>query len=98
MSKKTRIEKRTVAHSAVNHALPVAAWRRMDTEWFLNANGQPRARITRDGKRWLCWRTEDIGDDGLIGPMLSLAAAKAYLGRRVQFIPQLTPEWEEAPL
>ena len=33
-----------------------------------------------------------------IGPMPSLAAAKAYLGLRVQFIPQLTPECEEAPL
>jgi hypothetical protein len=73
-------------------------WQRHGGDWLLTANGQPRARITRDGTRWLCYTADDIGDDGLLGFMPSLAAAKAYLGRRAQFIPQPIHECEEAPL
>ncbi|MGO9547304.1 MAG: hypothetical protein ACLPPF_21240 [Rhodomicrobium sp.] len=73
-------------------------WQRHGADWLLVANGHPHSHITRDGKRWLCYTADDRGDDGLLGFMTSLAAAKAYLGRRAQFIPQPTPEYEEAPL
>ena len=62
------------------------------------ANGQPHAHITRDGKRWLCYTADDIGDDGLLGTMPSLAAAKAYLARRAQFAMLPTHAREETPL
>jgi hypothetical protein len=73
-------------------------WHRCGADWLLVANGQPHARITHDGKRWLCYTADDIGDDGLLGFMPSLVAAKAYLGRRAQFTPQPAPEYKEAPL
>jgi hypothetical protein len=73
-------------------------WQRQGADWHLVAGGHRFACISRDGKRWLCWRTEDIGDDGLIGFMPSLAAAKAYLGRRVQFAMLPTHAREEPPL
>ncbi len=73
-------------------------WQRQGADWHLVAGGHRFACISRDGKRWLCWRTEDIGDDGLIGFMPSLAAAKAYLARRAFAAMSHVAEREETPL
>ena len=62
------------------------------------ANGQPHAHITRDGKRWLCYTADDIGDDGLLGLMPTLTAAKAYLARRAFAAMSHVAEREETPL
>ena len=73
-------------------------WHRHGADWLLCANGQPHAHITRDGKRWLCYTADDIGDDGLLGTMPTLAAAKTYLARRAQFAMLPTHAREETPL
>ena len=73
-------------------------WKYVDHAWQLMAGGHPVARIEQDRKRWLCYTADDIGDDGLIGPMPSLAAAKAYLARRAQFAMLPTHAREETPL
>jgi len=73
-------------------------WQRYGADWLLVANGQPHSHITSDGKRWLCYTADDRGDDGLLGFMPSLAAAKAYLARRAQFTMPQTSKGEEAPL
>ena len=73
-------------------------WHRHGADWHLTANGQPRARITRDGKRWLCYTADDIGDDGLLGFMPTLTAAKAYLARRAFAAMSHVAEREETPL
>jgi hypothetical protein len=73
-------------------------WQRQGADWLLCANGQPHAHITRDGKRWLCYTADDIGDDGLLGTMPTLAAAKTYLARRAQFAMLPTHAREETPL
>jgi hypothetical protein len=73
-------------------------WQRCGADWLLVANGHPHSHITRDGKRWLCYTADDLGDDGLLGFMPSLAAAKAHLARRALFAGHPMPEYEEAPL
>lgn len=73
-------------------------WQRQGADWLLCANGQPHAHITRDGKRWLCYTADDIGDDGLLGTMPTLTTAKAYLARRAFAAMSHVAEREETPL
>lgn len=73
-------------------------WHRDGSDWHLTLDGQPRARIIRDGLRWLCYTATDHGDDGFIGPARSLAAAKAYFERQTALAVPPYCAWDEAPL
>ncbi len=65
-------------------------WAREGTCWRLSNEQSVVAFVERDGSRWLCYTSEDTGGDGLLGPMPSLVAAKAYLERRAAF--EVAPE------
>ncbi|MBX9682331.1 MAG: hypothetical protein K2X41_00945 [Hyphomicrobium sp.] len=73
-------------------------WHRDGSDWHLTLDGQPRARIIRDGLRWLCYTATDHGDDGFIGPAHSLASAKTYLERRTAHHMRRGVSREEVPL
>lgn len=60
-------------------------WHRRGKSWHLTHDRRLVAFIERDCSRWLCFTSEDTGDDGFIGPMGTLAAAKRYIERRAAF-------------
>lgn len=60
-------------------------WHRHGKSWHLTHDRRLVSFIQRDCSRWLCFTSEDTGDDGFIGPMRTLAAAKLYLERRARF-------------
>ena len=57
-------------------------WQRRGSCWQLSHDNCVVAFIERDASRWLCYTAEDTGDDGFLGLMPSLAAAKGYIERR----------------
>lgn len=75
-----------------------AVWHRRGNSWHLIHNRQLVAFIERDCSRWLCFTSEDTGDDGFLGPMATLAAAKRYLERRAAFIIMPDAESDVCPL
>lgn len=74
------------------------AWQRRGKSWLLTHDRRLVAFIERDCSRWLCFTSEDTGDDGFIGPMRTLAAAKRYLERRAAFSAIPDTENEFRPL
>lgn len=77
---------------------PPFAWNRHGKIWQLTHGGRVLAFAESSFAEWLCYTTEDNGDDGLLGPLPTLAATKAYLMRRVAFALKSAPEDELRPL
>jgi hypothetical protein len=73
------------------------AWELHGRSWQLTLGGYVLAFIERDCSRWLCYTSEDTGDDGLLGATRTLAAAKAYLERHAAFALMPDAETELCP-
>jgi hypothetical protein len=73
-------------------------WTRQGSRWHLSSGGLLLAFIERDLSRWLCYTSEDCGDDGLLGPMPTLAAAKAYFEHRASYVVSPCGALDERPL
>jgi hypothetical protein len=85
-----------MTHTAptISHGL---AWKRNAKGWQLRVGGNVIAFIERDYSRWLCYTSEDTGDDGLLGATRTLAAAKAHLERHAAFALRPDAETELCP-
>ena len=73
-------------------------WKRNGTSWQLAVAGNVLAYVERSNSRWLCYTSQDTGDDGLLGVTRTLAAAKAYLERHAAFAMKPDFEVELCPL
>ena len=86
----------------MTHSLSYASrpltWTRHGSRWHLSSCDLLLAFIERDVSRWLCYTSEDNGDDGLLGPMPTLAAAKAYLEHRAFYVVSPRTALDERPL
>lgn len=94
---KPKREGATLTHTSLTHSQRLT-WKRNVKNWQLCLSGEVLAFAERDFTSWLCYTSEDTGDDGLIGRFRTLAAAKAYLERHAAFAIEPDSDVELCPL
>jgi hypothetical protein len=62
----------------MTHSIPMPplAWKRHGKIWQLTHGERVLAFAEPSFASWLCYTTEDNGDDGLLGPLPTLAAQR----------------------